>query len=159
MERRDYYVSGNTVRRMAPQPLHEERRRNREELERIRRQKVRRNAARRNRERAMYMSKSRVIFLSVCVLLAAVVAGTYVQFQANVSDSRREIANMEEKIADLRADNDARYRTLINSVDLEQVKQTAMKKLGMSYPKQSQIVYYRVDKNSFMDQYKDIPVK
>lgn len=157
MEKRDYYVNGNTVRRMAPQPSYEERRRNREEMERIRRQKNRRSAARRNRERAMYMGRARVAFLSVCVILAALASVSYVRLQASVAENQRAISHMESQIADLRADNDARYKTLINSVNLDHVKKVAMKKLGMKYPKKTQIVYYKVDKDSFMDQYKDIP--
>ena len=38
-------------------------------------------------------------------------------------------------------------------------KKVAMKKLGMKYPTEKQVVYYTVENSNFMDQYEDIPSK
>lgn len=157
MSSKNYYISGNTVRELEAQPIRRERRQNREELERIRRRKSRRNAARRNREKAMFMSRGHVAFLSVCVLFTAMAASCYISLQSQLSHRSREISTLEIQINDLKADNDARYKMISTSVDIEHVKDVAINELGMSYPTEEQIEYYSVDKTNFMDQYQDIP--
>ena len=55
------------------------------------------------------------------------------------------------------ADNDARYKRVTTSVDLNHVKDVAINKLGMDYPKEDQVVYYTIENSTYMDQYSDIP--
>lgn len=153
---RNYFVDGNTVRELEAQPLPRERRKNREELEQIRRRKNRRNAARRNRERAMFMSRGQVVFLSLCVFVSVMAAASFIQIQSQLSHRMREIAALESRVTDLKADNDARYKSVTTSVDLDHVKDVAINELGMSYATEDQVIYYSVDKNNFMDQYQDI---
>lgn len=156
---KNYFVDGNTVREMPAQPLPRprERRKSREELRRIKRRKSRRNAARRNRERAMFMSRGQVFFLSLCVFASVVVTAGYIKAQSQLSHRMKEVAALKSQITDLKADNDTRYKSISTSVDLEHVKEVAINELGMSYAKKEQIVHYSVDKNNFMDQYQDIP--
>lgn len=152
---KNYYVNGNTVRELES-PVRRDGR-TKEELEEIKRRKRRRNAARRNRQRAMEMSRGYVFFLSGCVCVVAVMAVLFVNMQSNLTSRMKNIANLEGQVTDLRADNDARYKNAVTSVDLNDVKDIAVNKLGMSYPKKNQIKYYTVDNNNFMDQYRDIP--
>ena len=72
---------------------------------------------------------------------------------------REDVGDRDIMLADLRADNDARYKNLTTSTDLEHIKKVAMKKLGMKYPTEKQVVYYTVENSNFMDQYEDIPSK
>ena len=67
------------------------------------------------------------------------------------------IASLQSEVNDLRADNDARYKSITTSVDLNEIKKKAIKELGMSYPKEKQVVYYFIENNNYMDQYSDIP--
>ena len=152
---KNYYVNGNTVREL-DSPVRKGRK-TREEIEEARRRKNRRNAIRRNRQRAMEMNRGFVVFLTVCVLVTAFTAATFVQLQAQMTNHMRSVANLESQVIDLRADNDVRYKKLTTSVDLNHIKKVAMKELGMSYPSKDQVVYYTVDNNNFMDQYEDIP--
>ncbi len=152
---KNYYVNGNTVRELES-PVRRDGR-SKEELEEIKKRKRRRNAARRNRQRAMEMSRSYVFFLTACVCVVAVMAVMYVNMQSGLTSRMKSIANLEEQLVDLRADNDARYKRAVTSVDLNYVRDVAVNKLGMSYPKKDQVKYYTVDNNNFMDQYRDIP--
>ena len=154
---RNYYVNGNTVRELEAPVRREERERSREELEQIRRRKHRRSAARRNRQRELQMSRGYVAFLTVCVLMTAFSSVMLVQMQAQMTSRMRSVASLESQVIDLKADNDARYKNLTTSVDLNHIKEVATKKLGMSYPKEKQVVYYTVENTNFMDQYSDIP--
>lgn len=152
-----YYVNGSVVRELGtPEPIRRERQQ-REEIERARREKNARIAARRNREKAMGMNRGYVAFLTLCVILSAVASFILIGTQADVSSRMRSVAAMQSQIEDLRADNDARYKEITTSVDLNYIKDVAMNQLGMSYATEDQVVYYSVEKNNFMDQYSDIP--
>ena len=149
MSSKNYYVNGNTVRELDTPVRHNQR--TRKEIEEARRRKNRRNAARRNRQRAMEMSRGFVV--------SALIAVLFVQMQSQMTTRMKNVANLESQLADLRADNDARYKNLTTSTDLEHIKKVAMKKLGMKYPTEKQVVYYTVENSNFMDQYEDIPSK
>ena len=152
---KNYYVHGNTVRELeAPVRRNP---RTRRELEEVRRRKNRRNAPRRNRQRAMEMSRGYVAFLTVCVLVTAVTAVMFIRMQSQLTDRMRSVANLESQVINLQADNDARYKSITTSVDLNHVKDVAINKLGMNYPTEDQVVYYSIENNNFMDQYSDIP--
>lgn len=152
---KNYYIHGNTVRELEA-PVRQNRR-TREEIEQAKRRKNRRNAARRNRQRAMEMSRGYVVFLSVCVAIIAISAVAFVKLQSQVTYRMNNIASLQSEVNDLRADNDARYKSITTSVDLNEVKKKAIKELGMSYPKEKQVVYYSIENNNYMDQYSDIP--
>ncbi len=151
-----YYVNGSTVRQIGAQPVRRERIDRRQEE--INRQKKRRqNAARRNRERALHMSRGYVAFLTVCVGIVAFAAVSLIQIQSQVTQRMEHIAALQSQITDMKADNDARYKEIVTSVDLEQIKDVAINELGMKYATEDQIVYFTVENNNFMDQYSDIP--
>lgn len=152
---RNYYINGNTVRELDT-PVRPQRR-SREEIERVKHRKNRRNAARRNRQRAMEMSPGYVMFLTAGVLVIAMAAVSFVSLQSQITNRMRNIANLESQVTDLRADNDARYKSVTTSVDLNHVKDVAINKLGMDYPAEDQVVYYTIENSNYMDQYSDIP--
>ena len=154
--KKTYYVNGSTVRQIEAQPVRRERI-DRTKIKEQQQRKRRRSAARRNRERALHMSKGYVAFLTLCVGVVAFSAVALVQIQSQVTQRMEHIAALELQITDLKADNDARYKEIVTSVDLDQIKTVAMNDLGMRYATEDQIVYYSVENNNFMDQYSDIP--
>ena len=131
---RNYYINGNTVRELDT-PVRPQRR-SREEME---------------------MSPGYVMFLTAGVLVIAMAAVSFVNLQSQITSRMRNIANLESQVTDLRADNDARYKRVTTSVDLNHVKDVAINKLGMDYPKEDQVVYYTIENSNYMDQYSDIP--
>ncbi|MDD6156846.1 MAG: hypothetical protein PUB52_07510 [Lachnospiraceae bacterium] len=158
MEERNRYITGSAVRELEPAPARRERRDPREE-EAERKRRARRNAARRNRQRTLYMSKGYVAFLTLCVAVGAFFAVSYVKLQADITYRMKHIASIESQISDLKADNDANYKRIMTSVDLNEIKSTAINELGMAYATEEQVVYYTVESSNFIDQYVDIPVK
>lgn len=158
MEERNRYITGSAVRELEPAPVRRERRDPREE-EAERKRRARRNAARRNRQRTLYMSKGYVAFLTLCVAVGAFFAVSYVKLQADITYRMKHIASIESQISDLKADNDANYKRIMTSVDLNEIKSTAINELGMAYATEEQVVYYTVESSNFIDQYVDIPVK
>ncbi len=157
---RTYYINGSAVRELEAQPVkrpEREARPDRRKIEEEQRKKHRRNAARRNRERALYMNKGYVMFLSVCVIVVAMAAVSLIQMQSQVSQRMKHIATLESQITNLKADNDARYKEIVTSVDLDYIKDVAINQLGMNYAREDQIIYFSIENNNFMDQYSDIP--
>ncbi len=152
----NYYIDGNTVRRLEGEP--EERRRRQQEKEEEQKKRRHRHAAKRNRERAQRMNFGHVLFCSMALLLIGGVCVTYIQLQSGITSRTKSISALESEIADLRADNDAALKRIDLSTDLDAVKERAMG-LGMKFPSPEQIVYYSVEEHDFMDQHSDIPEK
>ena len=152
MNKTTYYINGNAVRELDEAAPVRRPRKSTRELEEIRRKKNRRTSARRNQERALSMNRAFVAFLTACVAASALVSVSLIQIRSNVTQQMKEVAALESRINDMKADNDARYKQITTSVYLN-----AINRLGMKYASQDQIVYYSIDKNNYMDQYSDIP--
>lgn len=150
----NYYVDGNTVRRLEGEP--EERRRRQLEREREIRRREHRHAAKRNQERALRINFGYVFFCTMAVILTCGVCVTYIQLQSDITSRMKQISRLEAQITDLRADNDAAMKRIDLSTDLDAVKEKAMG-LGMKYAAEGQIIYYSVEDNDYMNQYADIP--
>jgi cell division protein FtsL len=152
-------VDGNTVRRTQAEPDYRRERRERiereQELERRRRQRT----LRRNHERELRMNRSYVVFMTMAVLVFGAFAGIYVHLQSDVTARMKAIASLESQIENVRADNDESYKRINTSVDLAQIRATALGELGMVYAKESQIIYYSVGEDDYMNQYSEIPSK
>lgn len=103
------------------------------------------------------MNRAFVAFLTACVAASALVSVSLIQIRSNVTQQMKEVVALESQINDMKADNDARYKQITTSVDLNAIKDATINRLGMKYTSQDQIVYYSVDKNNYMDQYSDIP--
>lgn len=155
----DYYVDGNTVRRAEVAPDYRQRRQERINEEEEAKERRRRRMVRREQERTLRVGRSYLTFLTMVMIVFGVFAGTYIKIQSDVTSRMDTVSNLESQIADLKAENDEAYKRLSTSVDLESVKKTALEELGMSYVKESQIVYYSVGDDDYMNQYGDIPAK
>ena len=152
-----HQVDGNTVRRMEAMPDYRKERRDRQEREREEELRKRRRAAARNQEKALRMSKSYVVFLTMAVTVFGVFCGAYIKLQSDVTARMKAIASLESQVTDLKADNDEAYKRINTAVDLDAIKAKAIDELGMFYATQDQIVYYSVDKTDYMNQYNEIP--
>lgn len=153
----NYYVDGNTVRRLEGEP--EERRRRQLEKEQEKKRRENRHAAKRNQEKALRMNLGYVLFCTVALILICGVCVTYIQLQSDITSRMKNIARLESQVADLKADNDAAMKRIDLSIDLDAVKTKAMTELGMKYARADQIIYYSVEDNDYMNQYSDIPEK
>lgn len=156
-KRRDYYVEGNAVRRMESVPDYRQIQKERIEKEREAELRRRKRIARRNQERELRMSRSYVMFLTVAVLVFGIVAGTYIKIQSDMTARLKTISSLKSQIEDLTADNDETVKRINTMIDLDSIRDRAMNELGMSYAKESQIIYYTVGDDDYMNQYGEIP--
>ena len=152
----EVYVDGNTVRRMEAAPdYRREREEQKRQEERMRKQRV----ASRNQERVAHMNRGYVAFLAFATALIAGAAAMYVNLQSSINVHMKTISALESQVSDLRADNDATEKRIEASVDITDVKSTAVNELGMVYAGADQIIHYTIEKEDYMNQYEDIPEK
>ena len=111
-----YQVDGNTVRRMEAMPDYRKERRDRQEREREEELRKRRRAAARNQEKALRMSKSYVVFLTMAVTVFGIFCGAYIKLQSDVTARMKAIASLESQVTDLKADNDEAYKRINTAV-------------------------------------------
>lgn len=152
----NYYVDGNTVRRLEGEP--EERRKRQQEKEREAKKRHQRRAAKRNQEREMGFTMGYVMFCTMALVLFCAVCVNYIQLQFAVTNRLKHISGLESQVANLRAENDAAVKRIDLSVDLDAVKEKAIG-YGMKFALPEQIIYYSVEDKDYMDQYSDIPEK
>lgn len=155
--RNEFYIDGNTVRRLeaAPDNRRElERRREEERQEELRRRK---RVARRNQEKALCMNRGYVAFLTMVVVIFGMFMGIYIKLQSDITSRMKSIAKLESQITELKADNDAIQKRINIGTDINMVKDIAINQYGMTYAAPEQIIYYTVDKEDYMNQYNDIP--
>lgn len=157
--RNEYYIEGNAVRRIDGAPDYRREREERIRRERELEQKRRQRAVRRNQEKALRTSKSYVAFLTMAVLVFAAFTGLYICIQSDITARMKTISSLESQIADVKADNDEAYKRISTAINLDSIRNIAMTELGMSYAKESQIIYYSVDDDDYMNQYSEIPEK
>lgn len=150
------YISGNAVRKLDEVPQRQVPGRNRKEQPQRARRAVS-VSTQKNRIKATQMSRGYVLFLALISIITLFLCVSYLQRRAELTSKLQLVARQESELSTLKADNDALYNTVMASVDLESVKNTAINKLGMQYPTEEQIVTYDTAGNSYVRQYQDVP--
>ncbi len=113
-------------------------------------------ATRKNREKAKHMNLPYVLFLVLAMGMAIVMLVGYIQANAAVVNSVENIASLESRYLNLKADNDEEYNRIVNSIDLDEVKRIAQEELGMHYATEGQIITYTDEMSDYVRQYSDI---
>lgn len=140
------YVYGNVVTKPAYEPkrhVEEPRRRTSHQV-------------RRNRKKALQMSPGYVVFLAVAAIIALVVCVNYVQLQSRITSRSKNITAMQEELAQMREENNTRYNAVMDTVNLEEVREKA-EELGMVYATSSQVITYNSPSADYVKQYESIP--
>lgn len=150
--RTEYYEDGNAVRKLEPLLPEEE-----TDARPVRRppHKVSRQV-RANRARVKTLGIGYVLFLAAVCSATIFFCFQFLQVRTAYIHQTQQIASLETTLSELKADNDAYYKQTLDSVDMEDVKTTALEDLGMQYPSESQIKYYDTAEESYVRQYRDL---
>ena len=97
-----------------------------------------------NRAAAKSMGPGFVIFLSLMSVVLIFCCISYLQAKSGLTYRIKEVANAESQLAEMRQDNTAYEAQLISNVDINQVKEIVLKKLGMKYPSKDQRMTYKL---------------
>ena len=112
---------------------------------------------RKNRARAASMGPGYVLFLTLVCVASVFLCIHYLKLRETLTNQEETIAAMRSSLSDLQADNDASYREVLAEIDVEDIRATAINKLGMHYATESQIEYYDSTDESYVRQYTSVP--
>ena len=142
------YIYGNTVRQAEVMPQRQEEPRKEHKKKKLDRQILK------NRRKAMRMNPAYVMFLSIAAVAALV---WYLQVRAELTSRTEHITELQQELADAKEENTTRYNVVMDSVNLEEVRDRAINDLGMGYATSDQIIEYQNPVNDYVKQYESIP--
>ncbi len=108
------------------------------------------NVARKNRDKAHHMNPGYVVFLLGALCICAVVLINYIQLQSEITTRVKNISDLESNLNKLQLTNEEDYNRIVRSVDLEEIRKTAIGELGMTYAKEGQIITYESSGYDYM---------
>ncbi len=172
-----YYTQGNTARKIDFEPQRRyhtgsavPKRRYEEEEVPVRRKKKKQLSPRqikeqeKQRRRASYrymesdsMSVGHICFLIAMVVVVVFLGVKYLNYQAEISETKSNINALKANIEVLDSQNDAIEYDIEAFIDIEHVIDVATKQLGMTMATPDQVRYYHKDVEEFMNQYADVP--
>ena len=145
------YIYGNTVRKADVMPDR------RPEYNEPRPAKKVSKQVRTNRKQALRMNPAYVAFLAVATFLCIFACVWYVKLQTEVAQRAENIAIMQQELVEKKEENTTRYNSVVDSVNLEDVRKRAINDLGMVHAESDQVILYENPTDNYMKQYEQIP--
>ena len=112
---------------------------------------------RKNRSKAMHMSKGYVAFLAAAAVVALFACMQYLQLQSDITSRSKHITALQQELTDAKEANTTRYNAIMNSMNLEEIREIAINEFGMVYATSDQIIKYQRPDGSTVTQYSGIP--
>ena len=141
------YVYGNTVRKeIQVAPKHVEKQ-----------PKELSQHVQRNRSKALHMNRGYVMFLAVAALVALFACVQYLRLQSEVSEHSAYITSLQRELETKKETNTTKYNSIVNSMNLEEIREKAMNELGMVYAATEQVIEYQNPTGNAVTQYSSIP--
>lgn len=145
------YVYGNTVRKSEAVP------RRREEAIPEQPKKPASRQVRKNRKKALHMSAGYVLFLAAAAVVGLVVCISFLQLRSEVTVRSKNINALQQELSSLKEENTTKYNSVMDSVNLEEIRDRAVNELGMVYAAEGQVIEYKNPSNDYVKQYEEIP--
>ena len=148
---RSAYIYGNTMPDQTPGPA--------ERPEQDNRQSGKKPSAqvRKNQRNAMRMNMPYVMFLAVSAVIALFLCVSYLQLQSEVTQRAKNINLLNQKIANVKEENMAKYNSALDSIDMNEIHRRAVEDLGMVHVREDQIIRYKDPSGAYVKQYENIP--
>lgn len=140
--RNDYYVDGNTVRKVR-------------EWEEPQRNPAPRRHAR--RAAAQPISRGYVVILAIAGLITLICCLGYIHADSAVQTKMDHIEELQLQLEDQKAANDELQTKINTAVDLSHIYQVATEELGMVYANPDQILLYDKTESEYVRQNNEIP--
>ena len=149
MNKDTYYIDGIAVRKIAPGERSHDKSRSEYKA-------TKKRAIRKNRSKLLSISLKTMIFCMFCLITIAFTLVNYIQIQSSVIILSRQKSELQTQIEKIQSKNETREKELLQSITLDEIREKAIQK-GMHPATKGQIIYYFVDDQNYMDQYRDIP--
>ena len=141
---RSSYVHGNTVRKLAL-PQESPKRRERPIP-----------TFRPEEDIASGMNARNLLLLGIATVIIVLVCGIYINVRSHVYQQNRDITKLKKQVTTIAANNEAYEDRVASSINLEAIKEKAVRDLGMVYPSKDQIVYLNIAPRDYMNQLENI---
>ncbi len=148
---RQAYIYGNVV----PKPVYEPKR----YTPQAERPKKVSRQVKNNRKLAMGMNRPYVIFLAAVAVVMLAICVNYVQLRSEIISRSREINELQEELSALSEENTTKYNVIMDSVNLEEIREKAINEFGMTYASEDQMIEYDNPTGDYIKQYDQIPEK
>jgi len=142
------YISGNTA--PAAVPVREPRRQ-------ARQRRAVSYRVRRNHEKALYVDLPYVLVLVAAVACVLYICVNYLHIQSSMTYRIHHIEDLESRLEQLKAENDALETRINTDIDLNYIYKVATEELGMVYANRDQVLLYDRTESEYVRQYEDIP--
>lgn len=109
------------------------------------------------RSRASHVNKAYVAFLAVATMIAVFACMQYLHLQSEITSRSKHITSLQQDLADAKEANTTRYNTIMNSMNLEEIRDIAINEFGMVYAQPGQIIKYQRPDGSAVTQFSSIP--
>ena len=103
------------------------------------------------------MNAAYVIFLTVAAIAVLIICINYIRLQSTITEHSKSITAMQEELANLREENTTRENAVLDSVNLDEVRDRAQNDLGMVYATPDQIVTDEDPATDYVRQFENIP--
>lgn len=110
-----------------------------------------------NRERAFYMNLPYLLFLTASMVVAGIVLCSYIQLRSEVTNQVKRISALQQEYNEIKLANDEEYARITRSINLEEIKATAIGEYGMHYAEDGQIVIAEDTRQDYVYQVADLP--
>lgn len=110
-----------------------------------------------NRKSALHMNKGYVVFLAVAAVVALFACVQYLQLQSEVTGRSKNIIALQRELETIKENNTTEYNSVMESMNLEEIRDKAVNEFGMVYAKEGQIVQYKDPTKRTMTRYSEIP--
>ena len=140
------YVYGNVVRRespLAPKTGQE--------------QKTVGQKVQSHRAKPVQMNRGYVTFLAIAAVVTLFSCVQYLQLQSEITNRSKNITSLQQELADAKEANTTKYNAIMNSMNLEEIRDIAMNEFGMVYASADQIVKYQDPTRNSIICYAGIP--
>ena len=112
---------------------------------------------RKNRSKAMHMNRGYVVFLAVAAFVALFACVKYLELQSEITNRSKHITSLQQELADAKEANTTKYNAVMNSMNLEEIRDIAINDFGMVYASEDQIITYQSPVGNSVTQYASIP--
>ena len=72
------------------------------------------------------MNRAYVTFLAVAAIFALILCVNYVQMQSRITSHSKEVSSLQKELADLKEQNNTKYNSVMDSVNLDEIREKAM---------------------------------
>jgi predicted transcriptional regulator len=107
----------------------------------------------------MNINKAYATFLIVAAISTVFICVGYLKLQSEMVSRSERVAQLQVELANLTEKNDTAYHAIVDTVDLEEVRQKAIEDLGMVYASQGNVVTYENPESGYLKQYEEIPTE